>query len=125
MFIKFHHSIEYQFTFLAIMKPFTEMTPFSSGISYTMDQLLFMIVEDDMEGSISEYSDSSSRILREMGVRLNSEDTNVSQRLTDVLPDFDFRQLKNTRQDRLFSKEIYEGEHSFDLSCFQSITNLG
>ena len=118
MFIKFHHSIDYQYTFLAIMKPFYEMAPFANGVRYSMEQLLFLVVENDMEGYISEYSDSAFRILKNMGVKLNSEDTSVNQRIGDVLPDLDFADLRKTRQERIFTKEIYEAEHAFDLSCF-------
>ena len=115
MFIKFHHSIDYQYTFLAILKPFYEMAPFSNGLRYTMDQLLFLIVENDMEGNVTEYSDSASRILKSFGVKLHTDDTAVTQRIVDLLPDMDFAQLRSTRQDRILSKEIYEAEHTFDL----------
>lgn len=123
LYIKFHHSIDYQYTFLAIMKPFFEMAPFANGLRYTMDQLMFMIVENDREGCISEYSDTTSRILKTMGAKLNSEDTNVTMRIVDLLPDLDFERLKATRLDRIFSKEIYEAEHNFDLSSFQESSN--
>ena len=90
MFIKFHHSIDYQYTFLAIMKPFYEMAPFANGLRYTMDQLMFMLVENDVEGAISEYSDSANRILKGFGVKLNTEQNTVNLRIVDVLPDMDF-----------------------------------
>jgi hypothetical protein len=120
IFIKFHHSVDYQYTFLAIMKPFYEMVPFANGVKYTMDQLLFLIVENDIEGCISEYSDSTVKLLKNFGVRLNAEHTSITQRISDLLPDLDFGNIRNTREDRYYNKEIYEAEHVFDLSCFQS-----
>ena len=123
MFIKFHHSIDYQYTFLAIMKPFYEMAPFANGLRYTMDQLLFMIVENDTEGSVTEFSDTANRILKNFGVKLNSEESNVTQRIVDILPDIDFAALRNTRAERILNKEIYEAEHTFDFSTFQDSIN--
>ena len=123
MFIKFHHSIDYQYTFLAIMKPFYEMAPFANGLRYTMDQLLFMVVENDTEGSISEFSDSANRILKNFGVKLNSEESNVTQRIVEVLTDLDFTALRDTRNDRILSKEIYEADHTFDFTTFQENSN--
>lgn len=123
MFIKFHHSIDYQYTFLAIMKPFYEMAPFANGLRYTMDQLMFMIVENDVEGCISEFSDSANRILKGFGMKLNSEESNVTQRIVDILPDLDYVTLRSTRGDRILSKEIYEADHAFDFSSFQESAN--
>ncbi len=63
LYIKFHYSIDYQYTFLAIIKPFYEMSPFSNGLKYNIDQLLFMIVEDDDFGRITELSESCAKLL--------------------------------------------------------------
>jgi PAS domain S-box-containing protein len=47
LYIKFHYSIEYQYTFLAIIKPFYEMAPFTNGVKYNINQLLFLIVDNE------------------------------------------------------------------------------
>jgi hypothetical protein len=47
LYIKFHYSIDYQYTFLAIVKPFFEMTPFTNGVKYNINQLIFLIVENE------------------------------------------------------------------------------
>ena len=58
LYIKFHHSIDFQYTFLAIIKPFYEMTPFANGVKHHIDQLLFLVVDNDEEGCVTDYSDS-------------------------------------------------------------------
>lgn len=37
LYIKFHYSIDYQYTFLAILKPFYEMAPFANGVKYNIN----------------------------------------------------------------------------------------
>lgn len=37
IYIKFHFSIDYQYTFLAIVKPFYEMAPFANGVKYNIN----------------------------------------------------------------------------------------
>ena len=37
LYIKFHYSIDYQYTFLAVIKPFYEMAPFSDGVKYNIN----------------------------------------------------------------------------------------
>jgi hypothetical protein len=34
LYIKFHYSIDHQYVYLAIIKPFYEMSPFSNGVKY-------------------------------------------------------------------------------------------
>ena len=51
LYIKFHYSIEYQYIFLAIIKPFYEITPFTNGVKYNVNQLMFMICDTE-EGKI-------------------------------------------------------------------------
>ena len=47
LYIKFLYSIDYQYTFLAIVKPFYEMAPFANGVKYKINQLIFLVVEND------------------------------------------------------------------------------
>ena len=58
LYIKFHYSIDYQYTFLAIMKPFYEICPFQNGVKYNINQLIFLLVDDEEDGRITEYSES-------------------------------------------------------------------
>jgi hypothetical protein len=37
LYIKFHYSIDYQYTFLAVIKPFYEMAPFADGVKYNIN----------------------------------------------------------------------------------------
>lgn len=57
LFIKFHYSIDYHYVYLAIIKPFYEMSPFGNGVKYNIDQLIFMIADSE-DGRITEYSES-------------------------------------------------------------------
>lgn len=62
LYIKFHYSIDYQYTFLAIIRPFYEMSPFKNALKLNMDQLLFLIVDNE-DGRITEYSESCIKLL--------------------------------------------------------------
>ncbi len=37
LYIKFYYSIDYQYTFLAVIKPFYEMAPFADGVKYNIN----------------------------------------------------------------------------------------
>lgn len=65
LYIKFHYSTDYRYTFLAILNPFHEMAPFKNKVKYNINQLLFLIVEDDVEGRITECSQSLPAILKD------------------------------------------------------------
>jgi hypothetical protein len=57
LYIKFHYSIDYEYTFLAIVKPFYEIAPFTNLVKYNISQLMFFMV-DNIGGEISEISES-------------------------------------------------------------------
>lgn len=65
LYIKFHYSMDYRYTFLAIINPFHEMAPFKNKVKYNINQLLFLVVEDDIEGRITECSQSLPGILKD------------------------------------------------------------
>ncbi len=44
LYIKFHYSIDYQYTFLAVIKPFYEMAPFADGVKY--NHRVFRVMQD-------------------------------------------------------------------------------
>ena len=99
LYIKFHYSIDYQYTFLAIFRPFYELKPFSNQVKYNVNQLIFLIVDND-EAGITEYSESCKKMLH-----FNSEieHDGITKKLNDLIPDFDFAGLKNSRQQRYLS----------------------
>jgi hypothetical protein len=37
LYIKFHYSVEHQYTFLALFKPFSEMAPFNNAVKYNIN----------------------------------------------------------------------------------------
>ena len=63
LYIKFHYSIDYQYVYLALIKPFYEMAPFSNQVSYNIDQLIFLMTDSD-DGRVIEYSESCKSILK-------------------------------------------------------------
>ena len=67
LYIKFHYSIDYEYTFLAVIKPFYEMAPFSNGVRYNINQLLFLIVDDERDGRVTEFSESFAKLLGNFG----------------------------------------------------------
>jgi hypothetical protein len=73
LYIKFHYSIDYQYTFLALVKPFFEMAPFNNGVKYNINQLLFLIVENEEDGTISEFSESCAKMLADYGFKTEME----------------------------------------------------
>jgi hypothetical protein len=103
------------------------MTPFANGVKYHIDQLLFMVVDNEMEGCISDYSESTTGLLRNYGIRLKSEYTAITKRIQDLVVDLDFAHVRNTREDRYLTKEIYEAVHVLDLASFKdtSVMRVG
>ena len=67
LYIKFHYSIDYEYTFLAVIKPFYEMAPFANAVRYNINQLLFLIVDDDRDGRVTEFSESFAKLLGNFG----------------------------------------------------------
>jgi hypothetical protein len=119
LYIKFHYSMDYRYTFLAIINPFHEMAPFKNKVKYNINQLLFLVVEDDIEGRITECSQSLPGILKDQfqiksKFGGNSQST-ISRRITEVISDLDFVWLKQTRGDRYLKGEIYENIHQIDV----------
>jgi hypothetical protein len=85
LYIKFHFSIDYQYTFLAIIKPFFEMSPFSNGVKYNLNQLIFLIVDNDNDGRITEFSESCYKLLGDYGFRGELESNGVVKTIGDIL----------------------------------------
>ena len=68
LFIRFYFSLEHSYTFLGIIKPFLEMAPFRNGKSYSTSDLIFLVVENEKEGHIYDYSESSIEMLQSYGL---------------------------------------------------------
>lgn len=45
------------------------MSPFSNGVKYNINQLLFLVVDDDRDGRITELSESFVRTLKNFGLQ--------------------------------------------------------
>ncbi|CDW72555.1 UNKNOWN [Stylonychia lemnae] len=118
LFIKFHYSIEYQYVYLAILKPFYEMAPFSNGVRYNTDQLLFVITDGD-DGRIFEYSESCKSILK-----FNKQYTNdgIIKIVDELIENFSFKIFTQTRSHRYITAEIYEEIHYLDLTYLSDVT---
>jgi hypothetical protein len=101
LYIKFHYSIDYHYTFLAIIRPFYQMAPFNNAVKYNIDQLLFMIVDnDDSGGRIIEFSESAVQMLSNYGFSGEVERNGITKHISDLIMDIDFNQIRKTRQDR-------------------------
>jgi len=117
LYIKFHYSIDFQYTFLAIIKPFFEMAPFGNGLKYNTEQLLFLIVDqEETDGRITEYSESCVKLLANYGFSGEFERNGITKHITDIIVDFDFEQIIKSRQDRYINNQIYENVHTLDLN---------
>ena len=116
LYIKFHYSIDYQYTFLAIMKPFYEMSPFQNGVKYNINQLIFLITDNEEDGRITEYSESCSKMLKTYGFGKVLKEDGVIKRITDIAIDLDFAKLRVSRQERYQTNQIYEDNHKLDLN---------
>jgi PAS domain S-box-containing protein len=97
LYIKFHYSIDYQYTYLAIIKPFYEMAPFSNGIKHNVNHLLFLIVDNDLDGRITEFSESCRKLLSVFGFNPELEQNGVAKNIQDVMLEFDFLDFKKSR----------------------------
>jgi hypothetical protein len=100
LYIKFHYSIDYQYTFLAIIKPFYEMAPFGNGAKYNINQLLFLIVDNEYDGRITEFSESCRKLLSMYGFGAQMEQNTIIKRITDIVLDFDFNSFQRSRNER-------------------------
>jgi hypothetical protein len=120
LYIKFHYSLDFRYTFLAIINPFHEMSPFTNSVKYNINQLLFLLVEDEIEGRLTEHSENLPQILSRFGLKEDRSEASVSKRITDLIADFDYAAVRNTRVDRYSRGEIYEAIHQIDLSLFAS-----
>lgn len=116
--IKFHYSIEYQYTFLAIIQPFYEMSPFTNGIKYNIDQLLFMIVENDEDGRVTEFSESALKLIKDQGFSFDLNRTSISKSINSYVSDLNYAEVRRQRQDRYLNQVIYENIHTLDLNEF-------
>jgi len=115
LYIKFHYSIDYQYTFLAIIKPFFEMAPYGNGLKYNIDQLIFLLVDCE-GGRITEYSESCSKLLSNYGFQEEIERNGITKQVSDIVIDFDYERMRRTRQERYVTNQIYENVHMLDLN---------
>ena len=69
LFIKFHYSHNLHYTFLAIVKPLYQMAPFSDGVSHHLNNLHFLIVDSEPEGTIIEMSESWLKLIQSKGLK--------------------------------------------------------
>ncbi len=120
LFIKFHYSIDHQYIFLAIVKPFYEMTPFSNQLKYNINQLVF-IITDNEDGRIFEYSESCREILK-LSKRYVSD--GIVKTIGDFIPDFRFDKFKQSRQQRYIENEIYEDIVKINISALSDISDI-
>jgi hypothetical protein len=93
LYIKFHYSIDFEYTFLAIVKPFYEMSPFTNLVKYNTSQLMFFIV-DNVFGEISEFSESSKKILK---IKKLEDQDGIIKKIGDFIIDFDFIKFRASR----------------------------
>jgi hypothetical protein len=63
IFVKFNYSTRYHYTFLAIFKPIKDMAPFSDGVTYSTDRLLYLMADNDTSAHVSDYSDGFEHLL--------------------------------------------------------------
>eukprot|EP00347_Sterkiella_histriomuscorum_P004053 403361925 len=120
LYIKFHYSIDYQYVFLAILKPFYEMAPFANGVKYNMDQLIFLVTDSD-DGRIYEYSESCKQLLR-----FSKQYTNdgIIKRVDELINCFNFNTFKKGRQSRYITNDIYEEIHNLEISYLKDVTEV-
>lgn len=112
LYIKFHYSIQYQYVFLAILKPFYEISPFSNGVKYNIDQLIFVITDSE-DGRIFEYSESCRQILRFSKTYTGD---GIIKRVDELIDGFNFKEFKKSRHIRYMNNDIYEEVHNLDLA---------
>jgi hypothetical protein len=116
LYIKFHYSIDYEYTFLAIVKLFYEMSPYTNLVKYNTSQLMFFMV-DNISGEIAEYSESCKEVLKFK--RMEDQD-GIIKRIGDFIIDFDFMSFRQSRQERYMTGEIYEETHHIDVKYFDN-----
>jgi hypothetical protein len=79
---------------------------------------MFLIVEDDEDGRISEFSESCAKMLSSYGFSKDLDQSGVIKRITDVVMDLNFSEFRKTRQERYMCNDIYESVHKLDLNQF-------
>eukprot|EP00347_Sterkiella_histriomuscorum_P016877 403351503 len=120
LFVKFHYSVQYQYVFLALVKPIYEIAPFSNQVKYNSNQLIFMITDNE-EGHIYEYSESCVQLL---GFRKDFEVHEIRKSIDNALDDINFKKLIKDRRKRYLQNDIYEDIHTLNIEAFEEITAL-
>eukprot|EP00347_Sterkiella_histriomuscorum_P023515 403334347 len=120
VFVKFHYSVQYQYVFLALVKPIYEIAPFSNQVKYNSNQLIFMITDNE-EGHIYEYSETCVQLL---GFRKDFEVQEIRKSIDNALDDLNFKKLIKDRRKRYLQNEIYEDIHTLNIEAFEEITTL-
>ena len=92
------------------------MAPFNNGVKYNINQLIFVIVENEDDGRISEFSESCLKLLGSYGFKPQLEGDGIIKRITDVVTDLNFKDIRNTRKNRYMTNTMYEAVHRLDLN---------
>ena len=74
-----------------------------------------MVVDNEAEGYVYDYSESCPGILKDFGLNPSHSSCGLVKRISDIVPDIDFKNIVKTRDLRYRSREIYESEHMIDL----------
>lgn len=79
------------------------MRPFQNGneVTYKTDNLLYLIVESDDEGRITEYSESFYALMHTLGVQLNISAQWISKKISDIIWDFDMKKFNQDMKHRM------------------------
>lgn len=85
-------------------------------MKYNINQLLFLIVDNDLDGRITEFSESCKKLLTGYGFGVSMEQNGIIKRISEVVQDFDFDLFKRGRQDRYRTNEMFENEVKLDLN---------
>ena len=79
------------------------------------------MVSDDIEGQVTEYSESVMGILKPYGLQPESQSNNLSKRISDIVVDLNYAEIRNGRTTRYNTQEIYENMHVVDLMQFSEV----
>lgn len=69
-------------------------------MKYNINQLIFLLVENEFDGRITEYSESCYKLLSSYGFKSDFESGGIIKSIQDVILDFNFTNIKNSRQER-------------------------
>lgn len=116
--IQFHYSAKYAYTFLALIEPASQLSPFIQNERLDVNELCFMVTQSNEKGTICDYSENFIPFLQRKFIRPNIENSELEMTMDMALPELNYPHFLAQRLQRLQSGEGICGIFNLDLRVF-------